>query len=466
MILIVNPPSVDKSINRDMAGGLGYSAGNGVVLPPLDLLILASTLKKDGNKVIFVDSIAEKIDSLDYFIKLIKNKKIKILIGNLALPTLDEDCSFYSNLRSKFKNLQIVIKTGINYEEILKKAIIKSKADFIIFKECDLEISNYLDKNITDGTIYLKNGKIFIEKSKHDVLDNLDLLPFADRKISKIERYKYVLLPGICTTMQTSRGCPYPCGYYCPYPLVQGTRWRRMSPKKVVNEIEQIIFLGIDSILFRDATFSLDMKRAEEICEEIIARKLKINWWCETRINVLDENLLRKMKNAGCMGINVGVETLDEKLIVSEGKPGVRLEDVVKVRKAAKEIGIRLHFLMIIGLPNDNLESIYRSFEYLVKLRPESIGFTTITPYPGTKMFDDALRDGLIMNMDWNNFNGSQSNMKTKYLSQKDLNILRFLLSGTSFLNRKPLVIRSLGIEIIRGILKIWKGTKKLELVS
>jgi len=117
-------------------------------------------------------------------------------------------------------------------------------------------------------------------------------------------------------------------------------------------------------------------------------------------------------------------------------------------------------------LPNDNLESIYRSFEYLVKLRPESIGFTTITPYPGTKMFDDALRDGLIMNMDWNNFNGSQSNMKTKYLSQKDLNILRFLLSGTSFLNRKPLVIRSLGIEIIRGILKIWKGTKKLELVS
>ena len=109
------------------------------------------------------------------------------------------------------------------------------------------------------------------------------------------------------------------------------------------------------------------------------------------------------------------------------------MDSVKKIREYAKTIGIKLHFLMIIGLPDENLRTMNNTFNYLVKLHPESVGFSTITPYPGTEMFVDAMREGLIQDFDWNKFNGSISNMRTKYLSSLDMKVLRLILQSTSF---------------------------------
>ena len=140
-----------------------------------------------------------------------------------------------------------------------------------------------------------------------------------------------------------------------------------MSARRIVEEMEDIKRRGITNILFRDATFTLGMERTSEMCDLLIKKKLNMVWWCETRINVLSPDLLKLMKRAGCLGINVGVETLNAELILSEGKPGVTLPDVIRLRKEAKKIGMKLHFLMIVGLPNDNLDGLYGSLKYLLK---------------------------------------------------------------------------------------------------
>jgi radical SAM superfamily enzyme YgiQ (UPF0313 family) len=461
-ILVLNPPSKDKTINRDMAGGLGYSAGNGVVLPPIDLLNLASTLKSNKHKVYFIDAIAEAIDDVEYFIEFIVRNKIEIVISGLALPTVSEDANFSRKIRTRLPEVRYIFKTGINYREILERVLKDSGADRIIFGECDLTIEEYLKGIRNSASVYWEGGNIKLSPiTLEDRIKNLDDLPISSRDLSPVHKYKYVLLPGVVTTVQTSRGCPYPCGFYCPYPLVQGKAWRAMSPARVVKELKSVVALGVKSILFRDATFTLDNKRTEELCKEIIKNKLKIKWWCETRINVLTPELLKIMRKAGCLGINVGIETLDQELIIYQGKPGVTLESIQKIRAVAKSVGVKLHFLMIIGLPDDNLRTMSNTFEYLVKLNPESVGFSTITPYPGTEMFVEAMRDGLIQDFDWNKFNGSISNMRTKYLSSGDMKLLRFMLLGTAFAMKQPVVISWPLITGVKTVLWIWKKLRK-----
>jgi radical SAM superfamily enzyme YgiQ (UPF0313 family) len=443
-----------------MAGGLGYSAGPGVVLPPLDLLNIVTTLKTKGHHVDFVDAVAEKVGVKKIF-KKIKKNNIEVVIGNLSVPTIDEDIEFYKLLRKKFKKLKILAKTGINFEQILKLVMESTLIDGIIFTEVDLNIEEYIDEKNHNGMAYWSGKKVEISKDVTKRLDNLDVLPIPERQAGKLELYRYGLIPGKITTIQTSRGCPYPCGYYCPYPMVQGKMWRKMSPERVVKEIKSIVKLGINNILFRDATFTLDMPRAEKICQLIVKSKIKINWWCETRINVLNEELLRSMKKSGCKGINVGVETMDEKLILSEGKPGVSLKDVIRIRMAAKKIGIKLHFLMIVGLPNDNVEGLFTTFKYLVKLHPESAGFSLITPYPGTPMFDQAIKEHLIESFNWNDFRGDVSNMRTKYMSRKELELGRFLLMVSEYLIKKGGYIEKFGLSIIKIIFVIWSKIKR-----
>lgn len=432
-VLIVNPPSSDKTVNRDMAGGLGYSAGERVVLPPLDLLSIAATLRNIGWRVRFIDALVENFEYC----------KVDVIIGSLALPTLKEDVEFYRKIKNRHPKTLVIIKTGINYGQILKKILIDSRADKIIFGEPDLNIVTILNSKAK----IINAGKI----------DEIDLLPIPARDLSKIKKYKYGLLPGVITTMQTSRGCPFECGYYCPYPLVQGKRWRAMSPARVIKEISEVKRLRINNILFRDATFTLDMNRAQEICRLIIQNNIKIRWWCETRINVLNEELLKKMKAAGCQGMNVGIETLDEELIEKVGKPGVSVEKIIKITQEAQKLHIKLHFLMIIGLPDDSVKTLFKTFERLVEIRPETVGFTVITPYPGTELFNDAKRAGLIRDFEWSKFNGQDINMRTKCLSVGEIRLAKFLLMGTSYCLRKQ---NDLGIKIIGLTFKLWSKIK------
>lgn len=461
-ILVINPWVSDVTINRDMAGGLGFSAGNDIVLPPMDLVNAATTLINLKHEVTFIDALAERIENFDYIKDVILTKKIEVVIGGLSLPTIDEDCTFYRKVKSIDQNIQVIIKTGINYKEILFRILKKSKANLIVFGETDLNIEDYiLGKRYTASATIKKKVLKYYPLTAGDRVINLDELPISDRSLLNNQRYSYLLIPGKVTTMQTTRGCPYPCSFYCPYPLVQGKVWRSMSVNRVIKELKYIVSLGIKNVLFRDATFTLDNQRTKDICNLIIKNKIKLNWWCETRINVLSEDLLVIMSKAGCKGINVGVETLDQELIFNQGKPGVSLESVINIRNIAKKLKIKLLFLMIIGLPDDNLKTINNTYDYLTKLKPESVGFSIITPYPGTPMFDKAISEKLVENFDWNRFNGSTANMRTRYLKPWELTFVRKILMWGAMSTTVKGLVGVLMIELGRFVLRLWKRIRR-----
>lgn len=423
--VLLNPPLIGRKITRDMAGGLGFDASAQTFLPPLDLAFLAATLRKEKHQVRILDPEAERLSSQQMIEKILAEEP-RVIVASVSLPSLENDCKFIKNLR-KVTRARIIAKTSITHKPLLRVVLNRSRADFCLWCEADLEIAKIIEGKSKKATAYLKRGKLICFSPA--LVENLDLLPLPARDLLKNRRYRYPLLGENCTTMQTSRGCPFPCAYYCPYPLVQGKRWRAMSPERVYKELMDIVRKHkIDKVLFRDATFTLDCQRTTEICRKIIKNKLKFSWWCESRVNCLDEELLRLMKKAGCQGINIGVETGDPKVMEIQGKPGINLAQLEKIKKATDKTGIKLHFLLLIGLPEETRRSLYQTFRLVRKLKPYSLGVTVVTPYPGTELYNEAEKKGWIETQDWSQYSGGLPTMHTDNLTSWEMKLAQKMI--------------------------------------
>ncbi|MBU4013909.1 MAG: radical SAM protein [Proteobacteria bacterium] len=436
-ILLINSPAKSQPVVRDMAGGLGFDGGNSVVLPPLELSYMTATLLNKGHEAKIIDSDVEDYKNDDIY-RIIKEYKPEAIIATVSLPTIYNDCSFLQEI-CHYSSANVIAKTSISYPPILKEILKKSSADFCIYGECDLNIDKIIGGEERKGTAFLSNGKL--EIVENSIVADLDKLPLPARNLIPNEKYHYILLGDKTTTMQTSRGCPYPCSYYCAYPLVQGKKWRSRSPEHVLREIEDIVNnYQIKKILFRDATFTLNKKRTHKICDLIIQKNLKIEWWCETRVDCLDSKLMQKMRQAGCQGMNIGVETGDPEILETQAKIGMTLEKLNVIRNIAQKLGLRLHFLLMVGLPKETKKTLYETYKLICALKPESIGITIVTPYPGTQLYTEAKEKGWIKTEDWSMFDGHSPIMRTDNLSFQDLvKAQRMIYRGFSLSCRGPI---------------------------
>ncbi|MDA8098860.1 MAG: B12-binding domain-containing radical SAM protein [Nitrospiraceae bacterium] len=451
--LLINSPSVRRKIVRDMAGGLGFDGHEETCLPPLDLMYYAATLSHVGFDVSLLDADAENLSVADVLARA-KSLAPDRIVATLSLPTLRDDAAFIRRLRAD-TGAMVFVKTGIRYPSLLREILVQSSADVVVHGECDLIIDQILRRERNDGTAFLHGEELIIKEET--LLDELDRLPNPARNLINSDLYSYQLLGRPATSMQTSRGCPFPCAYYCPYPLVQGNRWRARSAEQVVREIEEIVSTTpVRKILFRDATFTLDRDRALKIAALIQERNLQIEWWCETRLNCVDRELLQAMRQAGLRGMNVGVETGDPAIMTTRAKAGVTIERVREIREAARMLRIKMHFLLMTGLPGETKRSLFQTFRLVVRTMPDSVGVTTVTPYPGTPLYEEALKRGWIKGGDWSRFGGHQGVMRTDLLAKTDLLIAqRLILRGHALLSRGTLLGRT-AAKALEGLFCAW----------
>ncbi len=211
-ILLINPPAKTQPVVRDMAGGLGFDGGQEVVLPPLELSYMASTLLNKGSEVKIIDSDVENYLKEDVY-RIIQDYKPEAIVSVVSLPTLYQDCSFLKDVCEYFP-VKRIVKTNIAYPPILKEILEKSNADLCIYGECETTIDRIITGEEKGGTAYIKDGKLKVEENK--IIIDLDSLPLPARHLLSNSKYRYVLLGDKTPTMQTSRGCPLPCAYYCP----------------------------------------------------------------------------------------------------------------------------------------------------------------------------------------------------------------------------------------------------------
>lgn len=459
-VYLVNPPDGSDGklhLTKDMAGGFGFNAGKAVILPPLELIYHAISLKINGFEIFFYDLQAEAVKVSEFWEKISKELEPVILIL-VTIPSLENDVRFICQIKEVNYRARILVKVDLKEEEMIQKLLKEALVEKVLFGETEKIIDSILCGSTNDGCAYLSSGKIIF--GKNIIVEQMDRLPEIDLSFLDISKYKYPLLPTDSNTFsfQSSRGCPFPCYYYCPYPLIQGRKWRAMSSDKLFGDISLLVKkFNVSSILFRDATFTLDKKRIIDFCERILTNGLTFSWWCETRMNCLDEELLKTMSKAGCRGINLGVETGDKELLEKEGKVGGTMAQLIRIRNFAKKYKIKLHFLMIIGLPNETKETLFKSFLLIKKLKPESLGVTVITPYPGTPLYKDATNNNWIINKNYKDYIGNKVVMRTKYLGPNEIQFGSFLLRAIGFFNKRRFPFYFLPNTILSTIFLIWR---------
>ncbi|TSD02221.1 MAG: hypothetical protein Athens071424_159 [Parcubacteria group bacterium Athens0714_24] len=403
-----------KCINKDLAGGMGTGTwiGNSlrarifewvkrknVVLPVLTTAYLASIFKKAGWEV-EVASADENFNS--------SNRS-----GDLALvSTSIVDC------HNELEVIKVLRKNGFYvgaYGAFASSVpdFFAGEADFVIKGEPEAGALKIISEK------ELPRGVFEVEPIK-----NLDKLPFPDWSYFPINKYSYfpALTDKPVVLMLASRGCPYSCAFYCAYPLLMGRKWRARSVDNIIGEIE---FLknnyGIRAIDFRDPVFTLDRERARSFAESLLKKNIKISWSCETRLDCLDKDLLKVMRQAGLKNINVGIESYDSEILKKSNRLPVEQKHQEEIISFCRKLGITMAAFYILGLENDTEENIKRTINYAKSLNTLVAQFAINTPYPGTALFDKLKEEGNITNFEWENYDEYTPVFRHKFLSQQKL---------------------------------------------
>jgi len=167
----------------------------------------------------------------------------------------------------------------------------------------------------------------------------------------------------------------------------------------------------------------MDWEKTHRLCDEIVRRGLKFQWVVETRLDRVNEELLRKMKQAGCVRIHYGLESGDPKLFSRVGKDqaGDRMEQIIRNFQLTEEIGIHPHMFVLIGLLGESEDSIGRTVEVIRRIKPLTLQVAIVTPYPGTPLFEEARKKGLLSTEDWSRYTGFNAVSRTEDLTTEQL---------------------------------------------
>jgi len=253
-------------------------------------------------------------------------------------------------------------------------------------------------------------------------IENLDELPFPALHlwpIDQLRKYGEVIFP-----LTTTRGCVFWCNF-CTAVRMFGRKYRMRSTKNVADELEHLNKkFGADHFTFYDDAFTVNQARTEELCQEIINRKLKIRWNCETRVDMVTKELLAKMKQAGCTDVWFGVESGSQR-VINEMDKGIMIEQTEKAFKWAKEVGLMTVANVILGIPTETRETAWETVKFIEKLNPNDVGYYIATPYPGTPMYEQVRDNGSLKITDFDKYDTATPTFEIPTLSMTELREIR-----------------------------------------
>jgi radical SAM superfamily enzyme YgiQ (UPF0313 family) len=280
--------------------------------------------------------------------------------------------------------------------------IVKGEGD-----ETILDLLKALESDIPLGAVagiyYRSEGTIRQTTERASGVD-MDLLPFTAFHLLPWKLYRPHPPHGMSmpfAAVVTSRGCPYHCAF-CSKPVF-GTKFRGQSADRVVDELAYLQDrFGVKEIAFYDDSFTLDKKRTHAIADKIISSGLKISWTCETRVNLVDRELLRHMKQAGCYAVAYGIESASPEILKTLHKD-TTLQQVEEAILNSREAGLQVIGYFMLGSPGETPETIQQTIAFSKKLKVDFAQFSVTTPFPGTELYDMYMR-GRKEAISWDSF--------------------------------------------------------------
>jgi len=412
-ITFIMPPPLDGNQPVERVFGCNYGI---YPIPNIFALTSAAVLEEAGYEVRYIDGPIEGWKKEDFLNFLGSDDSDMYCFYTVNLAT--ETDRIAHGLIRKLRGRVPVAFVG-PAPTYTTDVFVLDESSFAIRGEMDLTLKELADAIFKGGDMssikglsYTKGGAI-LNNGSRPPLHDLDSLPFPARHLIDRSRYynpKFGVRP--VTAALTSRGCPHKCIYCVPNSLSfareleykkgsGGTKpaVRQRSPESIQREFTILRDEGFRAVNILDDQFPWGEARTVDICERI--GPLGISWGCLARADYLNENIIKAMKKANCMFVDIGAESFDEP-VLEYVKKEIEIEKIEESIRLLKENHIIVKLNMLLGSsPLETKESILRNIEIVKKLDPDGVMYSLASPFPGTDFYDMAKKEGWFVHGDY-----------------------------------------------------------------
>jgi len=403
--LLVNPPLINGVAFTRQGRCQEREEVLGTTKPPYTLALLGAMLRKAGCGVKLVDATAEHL-STDEIVTLLDREGFapSLILFPSTTPTLDADVAEMARLKRRFKAPLFCFgpHASTTPVESMQRA---PEVDGMFVgepEEAAVQLAS-LDSLERLGEVpsltWRLNGAVVPHRA-HGVFATFLQSPPPAWDLLALEHYSLPLVNRPYVLVETSRGCPYTCDF-CVAPIHQGHKFRERGAKALVDEIERCHReLGVDFFYLWGDTVTLNVKSFTAFCDELITRKLPIQWFGNARAdNLTDPAFVHRLKRAGCWMLALGIESESDDVRKDMAK---RLErrKIQTAFQNMRQASIKSFAFFIFGYPGESVQTLDATTRYAIELDPDFANFYPAVPYPGTALYDKCLREGWLSSED------------------------------------------------------------------
>ncbi|MGA2192345.1 MAG: radical SAM protein [Nitrospirota bacterium] len=365
--------------------------------PPLGLAYLVAYLSVRGHEAKVIDLQALDMDDAELQKTLELERPEYVGITSMT-PTYPSASALAKTIKSILPDAKVIMG-GVHPTILPEKVLENGNVDFVIRGEGEKALLSLMQSEPfegIDGLCYKKDGKAVI-KPKSRGFESLAELPMADYGSFPAEKYiaYNMRLRGIRgLSMLVSRGCPYRCAF-CAVEGAMGRKYRLKEPAAAVDEMAALKKkFSINGVWFKDSIFNLKKDWVMEFCEELIRRGLKMSWQINTRVDLVDDEMLATMKRAGLTQVDLGIESGSQKTLDRLNKH-ITIEQVRRAVETVKRHVMVSGFFMI-GVPGETEQDVSETFQFAKKLELDRYSFSIFVPLPGSDLYDELKAEGTI----------------------------------------------------------------------
>jgi len=441
-ILLVYPPvtySVQSMKQCHLPLGISYLAG----------------FMRDAVEVNVLDAAVEGYDHDEriderFFRYGLSFDEIQKRIERLKPDLVGISCIFSSQFqntlevarRAKKVDQRIITVVGGSHPTFLSRECLEPEGiDFIVRGEGEFALRDLVE-SISKGQgpeavpgLAWQEGDSFCESALRPPHPKLDEIPFPARELFPLSRYDRIGQPmGIVfrrrpfMNLITSRGCPHRCTF-CSSTNFWGNKYRTRSPGNVLDEMEELVKkFGIREFKFLDDNLTANLRRAKEIFQGMIDRKLKVSWNTPNGVHVanLDEETLELMVASGCYELTLAVESGDPKVLKELIHKPTDLEQVKKAAKLMRQKGVGTYGFFIIGFPGETKQQIQNTLDFSRELDLDRISCLIANPLPGTELLQVCREKGYVdKNYSFDNIDYFEGRFNTKEWTHQEVHEMR-----------------------------------------
>lgn len=450
--LFIEPPAVSQFGNQRIMGGFGANKAD-FAWPPLGLMTISGCLEHHGFPIAIYDFNNTRQNFQDVY-RTITAEKPKMVVFSTSATTIYQDLKIADLAKQVSKDI-LTVAIGVHVMGLGEEILTYNKTlDVAVYSEPEMVIlnlvkNNYDPKNVS-GLCYRDKQGLIKRNPPQPNIENLENLGLPSHdKIPKQIYHSPISRRHPLALVMAQRGCIGQCTFCCQ-PSFWG-KFRQRSVPHIIKELKWIYELGYRELFWNDAGLTYNLRWANQLMDEMIKNQIDLTWSCNDRADTglaRDPQLLKKMKQAGCHTIQIGLESANPQILVNVRKR-TTVQQVRQTVSLVKKEGLDVLLFAILGLPGETKETMQETIDFVKSLNIDYVTLGIAQPQPGTPFYKYLIKNDYLKTKDWSKYDPTKAPVyEYPQLSSQDIlrthyQGLRSFYLRPSYLIKRFLKIRS-----------------------